>query len=95
MSIRCIGCTNQMFHYTRYITPKRVTSLRGWFISASFRPGNTITLSEEIIQQWRAVAYAEFSIDGGGGRKFENNEDQKKNFSTQNQSVFLPKITGR
>ena len=29
---------------------------------------------------------------GGGARKFENNEDQKKNFSTQNQSVFLPKI---
>ena len=28
----------------------------------------------------------------GGARKFENNEDQKKNFSTQNQSVFLPKI---
>ena len=29
---------------------------------------------------------------GGGARKFENDEDQKKNFSTQNQSVFLPKI---
>ena len=29
---------------------------------------------------------------GGGARKFENSEDQKKNFSTQNQSVFLPKI---
>ena len=28
----------------------------------------------------------------GGARKFENNEDQEKNFSTQNQSVFLPKI---
>ena len=28
---------------------------------------------------------------GGGATKFENNEDQKKNFSTQNQSVFLPK----
>ena len=33
-------------------------------------------------------------FNGGrvGARKFENNEDQKKNFSTQNQSVFLPKI---
>ena len=29
---------------------------------------------------------------GGGGRKVENNENQKKNFSTQNQSVFLPKL---
>ena len=29
---------------------------------------------------------------GGGARKFENNEDQKKIFSTQNQSVFLLKI---
>ena len=29
----------------------------------------------------------------GGARKFENNEDQKKNFSFQNQSVFsLPKL---
>ena len=33
-----------------------------------------------------------FKERGGGARKFENNEDQKKNFSTQNQSVFLPKI---
>ena len=32
---------------------------------------------------------------GVGGRKFENNEDQKKNFSTQNQSFFLPKIRER
>ena len=40
-----------------------------------------------------SVAYAGFSK--GGGRKFENNEDQKKNFSTQNQSVFLPKIRWR
>ena len=32
---------------------------------------------------------------GGGTRKFENNEDQKKIFSTQNQSVFLPKIRWR
>ena len=38
------------------------------------------------------LAYAEFSK---GGRKFENNEDQKWNFSTQNQSVFLPKIRWR
>ena len=29
---------------------------------------------------------------GGGARKFENNEDQEKNLSTQNQSVFRPKI---
>ena len=27
-----------------------------------------------------------------GGKKFENNANQKKNFSTQNQFVFLPKI---
>ena len=33
-----------------------------------------------------------FKEGGGGARKFENNEDRKKNFSTQNQSVFLPKI---
>ena len=33
-----------------------------------------------------------FKEGGGGARKFENNENQKKNFSTQNQSVFLPKI---
>ena len=33
-----------------------------------------------------------FKEGGGGAKKFENNEDQKKNFSTQNQSVFLPKI---
>ena len=33
-----------------------------------------------------------FKEGGGCARKFENNEDQKKNFSTQNQSVFLPKI---
>ena len=31
-------------------------------------------------------------FNGGGARKFESSEDQKKNFSTQNQSVFLPKI---
>ena len=30
-----------------------------------------------------------------GRRKFENNEDQKKTFSTQNQSVFLPKVRSR
>ena len=36
-----------------------------------------------------------FKEGGGGARKFENNEDQKKNFSTQNQSVFLPKIRWR
>ena len=45
---------------------------------------------------WRlgkSVAYAEFSK--GGGRKLENIEDQKKTFSTQNQSVFLPKIRCR
>ena len=36
------------------------------------------------------VAYAGFSK--GGARKFENNENQKKNFSTQNQSVFLPNL---
>ena len=41
----------------------------------------------------RPLAYAEFSK--GGGRKFKNNEDQKKNFSIQNQSVFLPKIRWR
>ena len=33
-----------------------------------------------------------FKEGGGIARKFENNEDQKKNFSTKNQSVFLPKI---
>ena len=33
-----------------------------------------------------------FKKGGGGARKFENNEDRKKNYSTQNQSVFLPKI---
>ena len=33
-----------------------------------------------------------FKGGGEGARKFENNEDQKKNFSTQNHSVFLPKI---
>ena len=35
------------------------------------------------------LAYAGFSKKGGGGRKFENNEEQKKNF---NQSVFLSQI---
>ena len=45
-----------------------------------------------------SVAYAGFSKGGGGGkqfRKFENNEDQNEKFSTQNQSVFVPKISGR
>ena len=37
------------------------------------------------------VAYAGFSKWRGRPRKLENNEDQKKTFSTQNQSVFLPK----
>ena len=37
------------------------------------------------------LEYAEFS-KRGSDRKFENNEDQKKNLSTQNQCVFLPKI---
>ena len=36
-----------------------------------------------------------FKEGGGGARKFENNEDQKKIFSSQNQSVFLPKIRQR
>ena len=34
------------------------------------------------------VAYAGFSKRGGGGRKFENNEDQNENFSAQNQVRF-------
>ena len=34
----------------------------------------------------------DFGKVGRGGRKFENNEDKRKNFSTQNRSVFLPKI---
>ena len=38
------------------------------------------------------VAYAGFSKGEEGGRKFVNNAHQKKNFSSQNQFVFLPKI---
>ena len=34
-------------------------------------------------------------FERGGGSKFENNEDQEKNLSTPNQSVFLPKIKWR
>ena len=34
-----------------------------------------------------SVAYAGFS-KGGGGRKFQNNEDLNENFPTQNQVLF-------
>ena len=34
-------------------------------------------------------------FEKGEGKPFENNKDQTKNFSTQNQSAFLPKIRWR
>ena len=49
------------------------------------------------LRYWLQVCSSSSSVrrifERVGGRKFENNEDQKKNLSTQNQSVFRPKIT--
>ena len=53
---------NQIFHYTRSSTPKRVTSLRG-LISASLRPGNT-TPFEAMSQQRRAVGNTVSDLTG-------------------------------
>ena len=66
IKIKSFKNKNQIFHYTRCNTPKRVTSLRGpsprhcarvtQFISASLRPGNTVSF-EEMLQRWRAVKH--------------------------------------
>ena len=54
--------SNQIFHYTRFITAKRVTSLRG----LSPRPCAvaTTTFYEEISQRWRAVGNTVFDLTG-------------------------------
>ena len=49
----------------------------------------SLSLLQHHLQLPLPLAYAGF---WKGGRKFENIEEQKRNFSTQNQSVFLPKI---
>ena len=56
-----------------------------------FRPGHTLP---QKIPQLKFIICRTSSVRTifeRGGRKFENNEDEKKNFSTQNQFVFLPK----
>ena len=51
----CIDAAlHRIIHRTHCITPKRVTSLRG-FISESSRPGSTAPF-EEILHRWHAVS---------------------------------------
>ena len=77
-SLRCatryIKIKNQTFHYTRCITPKRVTSWRG-SIFASLRPGNTASF-EETSQRWRAVGNTESDLTGP---RFEPRNSRSRN----------------
>ena len=45
--------SNQIFHYTHCITPKRVTSLQSP-IFASLHPGDT-SPCKEMLQRWQAL----------------------------------------
>ena len=53
--------SNHIFHYTRCITPKRVTSWQG--PSLSLRPDNTASF-EEMTKQWRAVGNTVSNLNG-------------------------------
>ena len=53
--------SNQIFHYTRCITPQRVTSWRG-AISESLRSGNTASF--EMSQRWRAIGNTISDLNG-------------------------------
>ena len=55
--------TNQICHYTRSITPKRVDNEFAVLISASLRPGNTAPF-EEMPQQRRAVGTTVSELPG-------------------------------
>ena len=57
-----LNLSNRIFHYTRSITPMRVTSLRRP-ISASLRPGNTAPFWQ-MAQRWRAVGNTESNLNG-------------------------------
>ena len=48
-----IQCSNQIFYYTSYTTPKRVTSWRGQSPRHCVQPAHLFL--EKILQRWRAV----------------------------------------
>ena len=74
-----------VWYFLHKIWPKQIKTFYCYFAV-----GNVIKFASVTATSVRRIFER-----GGGGRKFENNENQKKNFSTQNQSVFLPKIGWR
>ena len=83
---------NVPYHYKKSVPYQRTVRFsKSWGVPyRTYVPYHTAILAFNYSQP---VTYAGFSK--GGGRNFLNNAFQKKNFSTQNQFVFLPKIRWR